>query len=157
MSFATIAAKGTTLGTIANEEGRYELPLKPGQYEIVFQFLGFKAESRAITVTDGFQEVNVTMIQQSITLRDVKIGKNTEDPAVSIMRRAIAKARFHQLQVQRFTARVYTKSSVIVHKLPMSFMYQKQLKEAEKEANFKVGRPMLNETVAEVDFRLPNT
>ncbi len=157
MSFATIAAKGTTLGTIANEEGRYELSLKPGQYELVFQFLGFKAESRSVTITDGFQEVNVTMTQQSINLKDVKIGKNTEDPAVSIMRRAIAKARFHQLQVQRFTARVYTKSSVIVHKLPMTFLYQKQLKEAEKEANFKVGRPMLNETVSEVDFRLPNT
>ncbi|HEY0108836.1 MAG TPA: DUF5686 and carboxypeptidase regulatory-like domain-containing protein [Fibrella sp.] len=157
MSFATIAARGTTLGTIANEEGRYELPLKPGQYEIVFQFLGFKAESRTVTITDGFQEINVTMTQQSITLRDVKIGKNTEDPAVSIMRRAIAKARFHQLQVQRFTARVYTKSSVTVHKLPMTFLYQKQLKEVEKEANFKVGRPMLNETVSEVDFRLPNT
>lgn len=157
MSFATIAAKGTTLGTIANEEGRYELALKPGQYEIVFQFMGFKAESKTVTITDGYQEINVTMAQQSITLQDVKIGKNTEDPAVSIMRRAIAKARFHQLQVQRFTARVYTKSSVTVHKLPMTFLYQKQLKEAEKEANFKVGRPMLNETVAEVDFRLPNT
>ncbi|MBO0950928.1 DUF5686 and carboxypeptidase regulatory-like domain-containing protein [Fibrella forsythiae] len=157
MSFATIAARGTTLGTIANEEGRYELALKPGQYEIVFQFLGFKAESRSVTITDGFQEINVTMAQQSITLQDVKIGKNTEDPAVSIMRRAIAKARFHQLQVQQFTARVYTKSSITVHKLPMTFLYQKQLKEAEKEANFKVGRPVLNETVAEVDFRLPNT
>ncbi|MEZ0485295.1 DUF5686 and carboxypeptidase regulatory-like domain-containing protein [Fibrella aquatica] len=157
MSFATIAAKGTTLGTIANEEGQYELALKPGQYEIIFQFLGFKAEARAVTITNDFQELNVTMTQQSITLQDVKIGKNTEDPAVSIMRRAIAKAKYHQLQVQRFTARVYTKSSVTVHKLPMTFLYQKQLKEAEKEANFKVGRPMLNETVAEVDFRLPNT
>ncbi|WP_375444811.1 DUF5686 and carboxypeptidase regulatory-like domain-containing protein [uncultured Fibrella sp.] len=157
MSFATIAAKGTTLGTIANEEGRYELALKPGQYEIVFQFLGFKAESKSVTITDGYQEINVTMTQQSITLQDVKIGKNTEDPAVSIMRRAIAKARFHQLQVQQFTARVYTKSSIVVHKLPMTFLYQKQLKEAEKEANFKVGRPVLNETIAEVDFRLPNT
>ncbi|MEZ0539670.1 DUF5686 and carboxypeptidase regulatory-like domain-containing protein [Fibrella arboris] len=157
MAFATIAARGTTLGTIANEEGRYELALKPGQYEIVFQFLGFKAETRPVTITDAFQEINVTMTQQSITLQDVKIGKNTEDPAVSIMRRAIAKARFHQLQVQQFTARVYTKSSIVVHKLPMTFLYQKQLKEAEKEANFKVGRPILNETVAEVDFRLPNT
>ena len=157
MSFASIAAKGTTLGTIANEEGRYELALKPGQYEVVFQFLGFKAESRPVTITDDFKELNITMTQQSITLQDVKIGKNTEDPAVSIMRRAIAKARYHQLQVQQFTARVYTKSSITVHKLPMTFLYQKQLKEAEKEANFKVGRPVLNETVAEVDFKLPNT
>lgn len=157
MSFATIAAKGTTTGTIANEEGRYELALKPGQYEIVFQFLGFKSEARSVTVGTEFQELNVTMAQQAINLQDVKIGKNTEDPAVSIMRRAIAKARFHQLQVQSYAARVYTRSSVTVTKLPLTFLYNDQLKKAEKEANFKVGRPMLNETVAEVTFTSPNT
>ncbi|MEZ0610278.1 DUF5686 and carboxypeptidase regulatory-like domain-containing protein [Fibrella sp. WM1] len=157
MSFATISAKGTTTGTIANEEGRYELALKPGQYEIVFQFLGFKSEVRSITVGSEFQELNVTMAQQAINLQDVKIGKNTEDPAVSIMRRAIAKARFHQLQVKSYAARVYTRSSVTVTKLPLTFLYREQLKKAEKEANFKVGRPMLNETVAEVNFTSPNT
>lgn len=157
MSFATIAAKGTTLGTIANEEGRYELPLKPGKYEIVFQFLGYKAETKTLTIADGYQEINVIMAEQSIQLLDVKIGKNTEDPAVSIMRRAIAKARFHQLQVQQFTARVYTKSSFTVHKLPMTFLYKDKLKELEKESNIKIGRPVLSENVAEVAFKLPNT
>jgi hypothetical protein len=157
MSFATVSAKGTTTGTIANEEGRYELALKPGQYEIVFQFLGFKAEVRSVTIDSKFEELNVTMSQQAINLQDVKIGKNTEDPAVSIMRRAIAKARFHQLQVKSFQARVYTRSTVTVTKLPMTFLYNDQLKKAEKEANFKVGRPMLNETVAEVSFAQPNT
>ncbi|CCH01554.1 hypothetical protein FAES_3547 [Fibrella aestuarina BUZ 2] len=157
MSFATISAKGTTTGTIANEEGRYELALKPGQYEIVFQFLGFKSEVRPVTIGNEFLELNVTMAQQAINLQDVKIGKNTEDPAVSIMRRAIAKARFHQLQVKSYAARVYTRSSVTVTKLPMTFLYREQLKKAEKEANFKVGRPMLNETVAEVNFTSPNT
>ncbi|MBO0929482.1 DUF5686 and carboxypeptidase regulatory-like domain-containing protein [Fibrella aquatilis] len=157
MSFATIAAKGTTLGTIANEEGRYELPLKPGQYEIVFQFLGYKAAIKQVTIATDYQTIDITMAEQSIQLQDVKIGKNTEDPAVSIMRRAIAKARFHQLQVQQFKARVYTKSSFIVHKLPMTFLYQDKLKELEKESNIKIGRPVLNENVAEVEFKLPNT
>ncbi len=157
MSFATIAAKGTTIGTIANEEGRYELALKPGQYEIVFQFLGFKAETKTVTISTDYQEFNVAMSQQAITLQDVKIGKNTEDPAVSIMRRAIAKARFHQLQVQQFSARVYTKSSFVVNKLPLTFLYKDKLKELEKESNFKLGQPVLNELVTEVDFRLPGT
>lgn len=157
MSFATIAAKGTTVGTIANEEGRYELPLKPGQYEIIFQFLGYKAVSKSITITTDYQTIDITMAEQSIQLQDVKIGKNTEDPAVSIMRRAIAKARFHQLQVQQFKARVYSKTSFIVHKLPMTFLYKDKLKDLEKDANIKIGRPVLSENVAEVDFKLPNT
>ena len=157
MSFATVAVKGTTLGTIANEEGRYDLPLKPGTYEIVFQFLGYKAETKTVTITTDYQVIDIKMAEQSIQLKDVKIGKNTEDPAVSIMRRAIAKARFHQLQVQQFNARVYSKTSFTVLKLPLTFLYQKQLKELEKEGNIKIGRPVLSENVAEVEFKLPNT
>ena len=92
-------------------------------------------------------------------LAEVQTKAGNEDPAYTIMRRAIAKSRFHQLQVQRFKARVYTKSSFTVIDLPnlAEMAFRKQLKEAEKEANFKVGVPLLNETVAEVSFSQPNT
>ena len=99
------------------------------------------------------------MEEQAYRLAEVQTKAGNEDPAYTIMRRAIAKSRFHKLQVQRFTARVYTKSSFTVIDLPnlAEAMFRKQLKEAEKEANFKVGVPLLNETVAEVSFSQPNT
>jgi hypothetical protein len=54
-------------------------------------------------------------------------------------------------------AKAYTKSSIVVTDLPMEFLYKKELKEMEKETNFKKGVPILNETVSEVTFKQPNS
>lgn len=156
LPFAAIAVKGTEIGTISNEEGNYQLDLKPGYYEIVFQYLGFKTGMKALTIENKMETFDVTMEEQALNLDEIRIGSKDEDPAYTIMRRAIAKSRYHFLQVQSYTAKVYSKSSFIVTDLPMEFLYKKELKEMEKESNFKKGVPILNESVAEVTFSQPN-
>ncbi len=159
LPFAAVIVKGTPKGTITNAEGRYEIALEPGKYDIVFQFLGFQTIQKPVEISTGFSTLDATLEEQALRLAEVQTKAGNEDPAYTIMRRAIAKSRFHQLQVQRFKARVYTKSSFTVIDLPnlAEMAFRKQLKEAEKEANFKVGVPLLNETVAEVSFSQPNT
>ncbi|MVM32902.1 carboxypeptidase-like regulatory domain-containing protein [Spirosoma sp. HMF4905] len=159
LPFAAVIVKGTPTGTITNAEGRYEIALAPGKYDIVFQYLGFQTIQKPVQIETGFTTVDATLEEQALRLAEVQTKAGNEDPAYTIMRRAIAKSRFHQLQVQRFKARVYTKSSFTVLDLPnlAEMAFRKQLKEAEKEANFKVGVPLLNETVAEVSFSQPNT
>lgn len=164
LPFAAVIVKGTatdarTKGTITNAEGRYEIALAPGTYTIVFQYLGFQSSQKSVDIGTEFSTLDATLEEQALRLAEVQTKAGNEDPAYTIMRRAIAKSRFHQLQVQRFKARVYTKSSFTVIDLPnlAEMAFRKQLKEAEKEANFKVGVPMLNETVAEVSFSQPNT
>ncbi|MBN8822383.1 MULTISPECIES: DUF5686 and carboxypeptidase regulatory-like domain-containing protein [unclassified Spirosoma] len=159
LPFAAVIVKGTPNGTITNAEGRYEIGLAPGNYEIVFQYLGFQTIQKSVEVTAGFTTLDATLEEQALRLAEVQTKAGNEDPAYTIMRRAIAKSRFHQLQVQRFKARVYTKSSITVTDLPnlAEMAFKKQLKEAEREANFKVGVPMLNETISEVSFSQPNT
>ncbi len=157
LPYAAVVAKGTQTGTMANADGRYELALKPGQYELVYQFLGFKTQVKSVEVGSGMAEVDMTLAEQSFNLQEVNVGKGKEDPAYSIMRRAIAKARFHQLQVNSYTARYYTKSTITILDLPLEFLYRDQLKKAEKEFNFKKGAPILNETVSDVSFTQPNT
>ena len=157
LPFAAIAVKGTDVGTISNEEGKYQLDLKPGYYEVVFQYLGFKTGMKAITIENKMETFDVTMEEQALNLGEVRIGSKDEDPAYTIMRRAIAKSRYHFLQVESYTAKAYSKSSFIITDLPMEFLYKKELKEIEKESNFKKGVPILNESVSEVTFRQPNS
>ncbi len=159
LPFAAVIVKGTAKGTITNAEGRYEIALAAGKYDIVFQYLGFQTIQKSVEISTDFSTLDATLEEQALRLAEVQTKAGNEDPAYTIMRRAIAKSRFHQLQVQRFKARVYTKSSFTVIDLPnlAEMAFRKQLKEAEKEANFKVGVPMLNETVAEVSFNQPNT
>ena len=157
LPFAAIAVKGTEIGTISNEEGKYQLDLKPGYYEVVFQYLGFKTGMKSFTIEDKMQTFDVTMEEQALNLGEVRIGSKDEDPAYTIMRRAIAKSRYHFLQVESYTAKAYSKSSFVITDLPLEFMYKKELKEIEKESNFKKGVPILNESVSEVTFNQPNS
>lgn len=158
---AAILAKGATdrpQGTITNDEGRYEIALAPGQYTIVVQYLGFQTVQKTVDITTGLQTIDFVLEEQAFRLAEVQAKAGNEDPAYTIMRRAIAKSRFHQLQVTQYTSRNYAKASFLVLKLPaVANLFKKQLAEAEREANFKVGRPILLETVSEVTFQQPAT
>lgn len=149
LAYAGVAVKGTSNGTMANEEGEYEFTLAPGSYEIIFQFLGFKSISKNVTVGDDFTEMNVVLEEQALNLREATIGKGKEDPAYSIMRRAIAKARFHQLQLRGYTAKVYSRSTALPTKIP--YLVEKRL----KKEGVQEGKAILNESVAEIKYRRP--
>lgn len=151
LPYAGIAVKGTSNGTMANEEGEYEFSLPAGNYEITFQFLGFKSVSRTVMVGADFTELNVGLEEQALNLKEATIGNGKEDPAYSIMRRAIAKARFHQLQVRGYTAKVYSRSTAIPTKIP--YLVERRL----KKEGIQEGKAILNESVAEIKYRRPNT
>ena len=157
LPFAAIVVKGTEISTISNEEGQYQLDLKPGYYEVIFQYLGFKTGQKAFTIENKMETFDLTMEEQALNLGEVRIGSKDEDPAYTIMRRAIAKSRYHLLQVDSYTAKAYSKSSIVITDLPLEFLYKKELKEIEKESNFKKGVPILNESVSEVTFKQPNS
>ncbi len=159
LPYAAIVVKSTPNGTIANTEGRYELPLAPGRYDVVFQYLGFQTQQKSVDVKGEFVSLDVVLVEQAYRLQEVSTKSTNEDPAYTIMRRAIAKSKFHELQVNSYTARIYGKGSFVVESIPalVEKMAKKQLKEAEVDANFKVGVPNVFESVSEVSFQQPNT
>lgn len=99
LPYAAIVVKNTTSGTISNTEGRYELPLAPGRYELVFQYLGFQTQQKSVDVKSGgaapgFETVDVVMTEQAFRLQEVQARSTNEDPAYTIMRRPLPKANF---------------------------------------------------------------
>jgi hypothetical protein len=150
LPYAGIVVQGTSTGTLANAEGRYELTLSPGTYELVFQYLGFKTLTRSVLVKDNFEVVDVKLEDQPLNLGELQVGKGKEDPAYSIMRRAIAKARFHQLQLRSYTARAYTRSTALPTKIP--FLLEKRL----KKEGVQEGKAFLNESITQISYSRPN-
>ncbi|WP_025763846.1 DUF5686 and carboxypeptidase regulatory-like domain-containing protein [Dyadobacter tibetensis] len=151
LPYAGITVKGTSQGTMANEEGVYAFALAPGNYVLVFQYLGFKTKELAVIVDGDFQEQNVSMEVQALNLSEAVIGDLKEDPATTIMRKTIAKAKFHQLQVRSYTAKVYSRASAVATGIPT--LLQKRL----KKEGIEEGKAFLNESVAEVKYRRPNS
>lgn len=111
LPFATIYVRNIQTGTTSNEQGYFEYPLPVGKYDLVFQYMGYKSVVKFVEVANGFSQVNVKLEPQTIVLRDVEVRAGKEDPAYTIMRKAIAKAKFHQNQLDSYEAEVYIKGS----------------------------------------------
>lgn len=150
LPFATIYVKQTGTGAATDANGRYEVALVPGQYDVYFQYLGYETVTRAITVGDGFQEINITLKTQVVQLREVTIRASKEDPAYSVMRKAIAKAKYHTQQVDSFSAKVYIKGKGKLKDYP--WLAKKAL---EKEGITK-DRLFIQESVSEIQYKRPN-
>jgi hypothetical protein len=150
LSFATIFVKQMGTGTTANIDGYYEIHLKPGRYDLVFQHLGRKSEVRVIQINDGFQQLNITLLIEDIVLKEVTVGSDQEDAAYTIMRKAIAKANYHRNVVDQYTARVYIKGSAKLKDYPWL------AKKALEKDGIEKGRVYLSESLSEIKFTRPN-
>lgn len=150
LSFATIFVKQTGTGTTANGEGIFEIPLSPGRYELVFQHLGRKSEVKVVEVTDHFTELNIALIPQEILLESVTVNADDEDPAYSIMRRAIAKANYHRNVLDAYTARVYIKGAGQLKDYPWL------AKNALEKEGIEKDRVYVSESISEIKFARPN-
>lgn len=150
LSFATVFVKQRGTGTTANVEGRYEIHLEPGRYELVFQHLGRRTEVRVLDVRDRLEELDVRLAPQEIMLEAVTVGAEDEDPAYSIMRRAIAKANYHRNVLDSYSARVYIKGAGKLKDYP--WLAKKALEKEGIEKN----RVFISESVSDIKFTRPN-
>lgn len=150
LSFATIFVKQLGTGTTANVEGFYEILLPDGKYELVFQHLGRRSEVRVIEVKDGFTELNITLVPQEILLQSVTVNADDEDPAYSIMRKAIAKANYHRNVLDSYSASVYIKGAGKLKDYPWL------AKKALKKEGIEKDRVYISESVSEIKFTRPN-
>lgn len=151
LAYATIFVKQTGTGTVSNTDGLYEIPLQPGSYELVFQYLGYETQVKEITVTeDLFVTLNIILKSQVTVLQTVTVRGGDEDPAYAIMRKAIAKAAYHQNQLNAYTAKVYVKGSGKLIDYP--WLAKKALEKEGVEKN----KVYLSESISEIKFTRPN-
>ena len=149
LAFTTIFVKQTGSGTTTNVDGNYEIALPPGRYDLVFQFLGFETVTRQVEIQADYAEVNVVLKTQVTMLQTVTVKAGDEDPAYTIMRKAIAKAKYHLQQLDSYSARVYIKGSGQLKDYP--WLAKRTL---EKEGIEK-GRVFVTESVSDVKYTRP--
>jgi len=151
LAFSTVYVEELETGTSTNGDGLYEITLAPGSYNIIFQYVGYESVTKQVTVGSEFVKLDVVLKTQTLMLQDVQIYAGKEDPAYTIMRKAIAKAKFHTQQIDGYTARVYIKGKGQLKDAP--FFMRKTL---EKEG-IKEDRVFITESVSEIEYIRPNT
>lgn len=151
LAFATIYVKELGTGTAANAEGYYELNLAPGTYTITYQYIGYGSLTKVAEISDQWIDLDIELATQVVMLKDIEVRAGKEDPAYTIMRKAIAKSKFHIQQVDKYTAKVYIKGTGQLTNSP--FFLRKTL---EKEG-IDEDRVFISESVSEVEYIRPNT
>ncbi|MGZ3903417.1 MAG: DUF5686 and carboxypeptidase regulatory-like domain-containing protein [Bacteroidia bacterium] len=118
LPFASVFIKGTTVGTNSNADGNYTLKLEPGDYQVVYQCIGYKKMIKSVKVT-GNTTQNAVLTQDSYELKEVTV-KAGEDPAYPIIRKAIRKRKFYLNQVDAYSCRAYIKGLQRLKAMPKS-------------------------------------
>ena len=151
LAYASVYIRNLADGVPTNQNGEYEYKLKPGYYDVVVQFLGYAAVLKAVEIKNEWVELNFELEQQTYALQEVTVNSKAEDPALTIMRKAISKAKYHRLQVQEYSMMVYLKGTGQLTNAP--FFIKKKL---EKEG-MKLNEAYTTESVSEITFKQPNT
>jgi len=132
LPFASIILMGTNQGIASNIEGEYLLNVSPGKHRLRFQYLGFQTLDTTFVVGQSVLTYNAILPLEVVALPEAFVSGNSEDPAYTIMRRAIAKAKYHAMQIDEYEAMVYVKGSGRLLKVPGLFK-KKIMKELAKE------------------------
>lgn len=78
---ASIVVKGTTRGTIADLDGKYELTLSKGKYDIVYSFVGYASIEKSIDI-QADMDLNVSLgsdivMKEVVVSADIAIDRKT--------------------------------------------------------------------------------
>ncbi|MFY0654616.1 MAG: carboxypeptidase-like regulatory domain-containing protein [Cyclobacteriaceae bacterium] len=151
LPFATIYIRNLETGTTTNSEGYFEYKLQPGKYDLVFQYLGYKSQVKFVEVSSESTALDIVLNPHTFMLRDVVVEAGKEDPAYTIMRKAIAKAKYHLQQLDAYSAQVYIKGSGRM--LDSPFFLRKQMAKEGIDST----TAFVEESIRKVKYNRPNT
>lgn len=86
LAFANVAIKGTTIGTVSNLEGKYNISnIKAGNYTLQFSYVGYKSAEKEITILSGQTlELDVALTMDAILADEVIVTAQAIGQAAAI-------------------------------------------------------------------------
>ena len=153
ISFVSIYPDKTITGTTSNDAGNYELNIKtPGNYTIVFQFLGYKTIKKIVSITDFPFQLNVVMVDEKVVLDEIFINTE-ENPANKIIRKAIDNKSNNTDKFKEYTSSFYSRGLFKVKNAPEKILGQSLGDLGGGLDSTRTGIIYLSETVSEITFQ----
>ncbi|MEO5582037.1 MAG: DUF5686 family protein, partial [Saprospiraceae bacterium] len=154
LPYATIQILNSNQGTVSNQDGYFQINLKEGVYILRIQYVGYRTKDTSIHINrDNIRPLNVRMVHESFTLPTVTVNATDEDPAYTIMRRAIGKASYHANQIDEYRARVYIKGSGRLLKVP--FLFRNKIKKELAKEGIDSSVAFAQESVSKLFYKRP--
>jgi hypothetical protein len=154
LSFATVYVPDLKLGTAANADGAYAIEIGQGTYRVRFQYLGYRTQEFQAKLGSDDLEFNMVLPVEPVQLGDVTVFSEREDPAYTIMRKAIAKAKFHTQQLDGYTATAYIKGTGRLKGVPG--LFRKAIEKELQKEGIDTSTAFTTESVSEIKYTRPN-
>jgi hypothetical protein len=107
LPYATVYIRNTSNGTVCNGNGEFRLSTAKGEHEIIFQYIGYNQHVEKVVISDKPVRLDVKMTPSNLELKEVEIS--SIDPAVRIMKEAIAKRSYHKTKTATYSSDAYIK------------------------------------------------
>lgn len=109
--YANIFIQQLQTGTLADDEGRYILPIDfEGEYHLVFSSLGYKSQSTQVLAAEDTTWVYIQLLTAGLELAEITVNASQKDPAFAIIKKVIDKKEAQQTALQSFRSQVYVKA-----------------------------------------------
>lgn len=156
LPFVNILIENTYKGTTSNDDGHYELNISiPKTYTIVYSYLGYKTVKKTFTVEKFPFELNITLVEESVSLNEVVIDSEN-DPANAIMRQAIAQRQANLEKINSFKADFYSRGLIKIKDAPEKIMGQDVGDLGGGLDSTRSGIIYLSETISKIQFLNPD-
>ena len=157
--YAIVFEENTYNSTTANEKGVYELNIKKTEnHTLIFKSLGYKTKKEKITISEFPYNLNVILSEENLALNEVVINTKV-NPALAIIKNAIAAKKENTEKTNRFTADFYSRGIFKIKNLPKKIMGMKVDMEDKMLSYLDStgsGIIYLSETVSKISFEKPN-
>ena len=87
LPFASIYIKNTTYGVSSNAFGEYFIELDPGEYTIVYSYIGYDNYEKLLTLKEKPIKFNVVLREKDQNLIEYEVVSNTKNKALEIIKK----------------------------------------------------------------------
>ncbi len=101
-----IRIHGTSFGTVTNSMGQYNLGVEQGNQTIIFSSIGYQSETLRVNITANITH-NVKLVESPVKIAEVVVS--AEDPAIEIIRKAIANKRKWMDKLKTYSFDAFTR------------------------------------------------
>lgn len=154
---STVYIKETAKGIAADNRGEFITILSPGNYTCEFRSLGYETLQKNFLIGEQDQFVRIVLEEATYTLDEVVVYASDEDPALRIMRKAIAYAPYYRYQIKEYQSEAYIKGSLTIDKIPKILKRAAKVNSSDIDINDLIGKPLVMESHSNIHFISPET
>jgi hypothetical protein len=112
---ASVRIAGTARGTITTADGTFRFSLQQGEYTLAFSYVGYQSDSQKIILS---KDIDLQIKLKPIGVQLPEVVAVAEDPAIEIIRKAIANKRtwmdkLNSYEIQAFTRQLFYRDTSI--------------------------------------------